>query len=474
MKMEERGVSRQMKTVGTLDVDALYPSIRLDLAVEALEDALHVATHFSEKQIEMILCLKRICIENSVIHYRGTWYCSTLGIPTGGPESGSIANIVVYFVMEKKLLIHPDISRLNKISNRRRFLDDVWFGWLGTSRQFSTFRTALNRIGSTFGITFKGDVGPAVDFLDVSITLKENGGLETKLFIKPTDASRYLHRRSDHGSHTFRSTPFSQFRRAVVICSNKDDRIQSISYMARKFVDSGYKQAEIYTAQEKALRLDRKEILGTSPRNTEELSSQSKRQLTFVINRDNHMCRGIKKILAENKHDIDTLLGGPTQVIVAERRNSNIASMLFAKSSFSKSIVPIGVDQKCHGGNGCMTCSTMNLKRNVILWKDHPAYKTTIRLDFRCDCLTENIIYLFVCKLCKSNNSFYVGQSVNSTRGRANGHRSKFNNKAYTKSALSYHMYIDHPEHFNKKLLNFDLGVIKTTAATNLDRMEDY
>ena len=156
INMEEKGISKSMSSVGTLDVDALYPSIRLDLALEALEDALHVATSFSEDLIEMILCMTRICIENSVIHYRGTWYCSTLGIPTGGPESGSIANIVVFFVMEKKLLIHPEIKYLNKISNRRRFLDDVWFGWLGTSRQFSSFKAALNRIGSSYGITFKG------------------------------------------------------------------------------------------------------------------------------------------------------------------------------------------------------------------------------------------------------------------------------------------------------------------------------
>ena len=211
INMEEKGISKSMSSVGTLDVDALYPSIRLDLALEALEDALHVATSFSEDLIEMILCMTRICIENSVIHYRGTWYCSTLGIPTGGPESGSIANIVVFFVMEKKLLIHPEIKYLNKISNRRRFLDDVWFGWLGTSRQFSSFKAALNRIGSSYGITFKGGVGSDVDFLDVSITLKQNGRFETRLFVKPTDATRYLHRRSDHGSHTFRSTPFSQW-----------------------------------------------------------------------------------------------------------------------------------------------------------------------------------------------------------------------------------------------------------------------
>ena len=154
-------------------------------------------------------------------------------------------------------------------------------------------------------------------------------------------------------------------------------------------MDSGYKKDEIDIAQEKALLLCRKEILGTSSRPTGPQSTDQ-RQLTFVMNRNSHMSKHIKKILTESKRDIETLLGGSTRIIVAERRNSNIASMLFAKSSFSKIIVPVGPDQKCRGGNGCMTCENMNLKKNVVLWKDHPEYKTSIRLDFRCNCITEN------------------------------------------------------------------------------------
>ena len=125
-------------------------------------------------------------------------------------------------------------------------------------------------------------MGSEVDFLDISISLKSDGKLETKLFVKPTDASRYLNRRSDHGPHTFKSTPFSQFRRAVVICSNENDRNQSILYMEKKFLDSGYKQTEIDAAKEKALCLNRETILGIS-RPLDNLVDQPKRQLTFVI-----------------------------------------------------------------------------------------------------------------------------------------------------------------------------------------------
>ena len=134
MMMEESGSSNSMNLIGTLDVTALYPSIRKELALEALEDALRLATSFSKQQIDMILCLAKTCIENSVIHYRGKWYCSVLGLPTGGPESGSLANIFVYFIFQKKLLSHPRIRCLDRISNRKRSLDDVLFFMAGNIR----------------------------------------------------------------------------------------------------------------------------------------------------------------------------------------------------------------------------------------------------------------------------------------------------------------------------------------------------
>ena len=57
---------------------------------------------------------------------------------------------------------------------------------------------------------------------------------------------------------------------------------------------------------------------------------------------------------------------------------------------------------------------------------------------------------------------------------RANGHRGKFNPKTFTKSALSLHIYKDHPEYTDSKLNNFSMGVIKSSSAADLDRVEDY
>ena len=165
-----------------------------------------------------------------MLHYRGQWFRSEDGVPTGGPESGSIANIYVKWMLDKKLLPHPTIAPKDKLEKRLRFLDDSWFLWRGSERQFEAFKSALNTVGAVNKFTLKGEVGKTVDFLDITLSL-DSGRLETSVFIKPTDSKRYLNRRSDHTTHTFGGIPFSQFRRAVVISSNEEERQKSVEYM---------------------------------------------------------------------------------------------------------------------------------------------------------------------------------------------------------------------------------------------------
>ena len=44
----------------------------------------------------------------------------------------------------------------------------------------------------------------------------------------------------------------------------------------------------------------------------------------------------------------------------------------------------------------------------------------------------------------------------------------------YTKSALSVHLYKDHPQYFDSKLQSYDLGILKLADPNSLDRCEDY
>ena len=52
------------------------------------------------------------------------------------------------------------------------------------------FKLILNEVGREHGITFKGEVGSSVDFLNITVTLHPDGKLTTRMYVKPTDATQ--------------------------------------------------------------------------------------------------------------------------------------------------------------------------------------------------------------------------------------------------------------------------------------------
>ena len=467
MDLEDDGSLQNCNLIGTLDVEALYPSIKTKYVQEAISHALRTCTDYSTDQINMIVELVNISINNAVIHYRGTWFAPKKGIPTGGSDSGCIANMYVKWCLDCKMFPDPTVLKYNKMDKRRRFLDDLWFLWRGSSRVFPLFLKSVNDVGDEYGIILKGEVNDMINFLDVSTMLVGNS-IRTCLYIKPTDAKRYLHRKSDHSLHTFKSTPYSQFRRAVVICSDPDDRDYFINVMLLKFIDSGYARDDLIAARDKALLIDRMDVLRNANLDIPNAQAESD-SLTFVINHDRIGSSQIRKLMRDNQEMINYLFGKEIKVIVAERRNPNTASLLFAKSAFAKE-ARNSLTQSCGSTHGCLTCDMLGIERTVVV------NGITVKLDYSLDCGSEFIIYLYLCRHCENphRDGFYFGHTVNCMRERANGHRACFTESLYMKSALSYHTWDKHREHFHHKLDNFRAGIVKSTSPADLDRAEDF
>ena len=282
-------LENQARYVCTLDVVALYPSIPKVEALVAIDHALY-EVGVEATQREFVKSIVQFSINNSVVQYRGGWYTSKKGIPTGGPDSGSIANIFVKWLLETKLLKAPEVTRHNHSICWKRYLDDIFMAWKGTVRQFNQFVSSLNTIGSPFGIQVQGSCDKKIEFLDVLIDIS-SGIIKTKLFVKPTDSPTYLNRRSYHNHHVFKSLPYSQFRRAVVICSDPSDRQEAVNYMYDKFTKCGYSEEELNSAKETALSLNREQILGTTSSNqppvnpppSTSTTGPPPRTLTFVM-----------------------------------------------------------------------------------------------------------------------------------------------------------------------------------------------
>ena len=238
--------------------------------------------------------------------------------------------------------------------------------------------------------------------------------------------------------------------------------------MMLKFVDSGYDRDELCAAKEKALLINRDEVLRNA--NLDTLNSQiGNDALTFVINHDRVGSYQIRKLMKDNQEMINYLFGREIKVIVAERRNPNTGSLLFAKSGFAKEIKKSDT-QECGSSHGCLTCDVMGIEKTVVI------NNVTIRLDYSLNCGSEFIIYLYLCRHCDNpcRDGFYFGQSVNCMRERANGHRACFNETLFMKSALSYHIWDKHREHFHCELDNFKAGIVKSVSPQELDRAEDF
>ena len=282
----------------------------------------------------------------------------------------------------------------------------------------------------------------------------------TSLYTKPTDAHRYLHRLSFHPPHTFNSLPFSQMRRAVLICSDENERESQVDKMVTYFLSCGYNLPKLKAAKDRALSLNRSDLLNHSR------PAGDNAPLVFVT-KYNANIQNVKAIINEFKTEFDRLVGD-TDIIVACRRNANTSGLLFNKHGFSqRPIATTATNQRC-GSTNCMMCPIMFNALHPIKLNQ---YNLTIKFNNSLTCKSEDVIYIAQCTKC---NDFYFGRTMNEARIRFNGHRSKFNTKAYKSSALSLHIYQDHPELVSSGLKNFQIGLIEQPSTSDLDRREDF
>ena len=94
----------------------------------------------------------------------------------------------------------------------KRFVDDGAGGWMGTRNDLVIWLNDINNRLEHFDLSITYNIATVFEFnefLDVKYRFN-NGVVETDLFVKPTDAHRYLNYRSHHPKHVFKSVVYSQ------------------------------------------------------------------------------------------------------------------------------------------------------------------------------------------------------------------------------------------------------------------------
>ena len=441
----------------TLDVEKLYPSIQPDKALIAINETLSKDTKTKKVIKDALARFITFCLEEAYVTYKNSCFKGKNGIPTGGCISRQIADIFLHWVLFVKNNLKMDI--LPELPFWKRFIDDCIGVWRGTKRQFLNFVRKLNIETNKFGINFpikEIKFGKSVDFLDVTLYIDEENNIHYKSYSKPTDAKRYLNPTSFHPKHVFKSVPTSQMTRAFNRNSKLETLDKELQVVKIDLIKSGYKE-DILNKMETEIRQKHTNIDTAEITSTE---SHNQNTLTFPISYFGGL-KEFKNLILELREDLQTIMG-EVKLTFAIKKGRSIGSRVVQNKRLSFSSNGNGLNQKCNAG-GCLQCPLATTDKTITVNKQ----KITIQNNLNCK--TNNAIYLWKCKLCNVEDS-YFGRTVQKCHKRTNGHRVCFNNGDLQKSALSMHANDKHPD--NMSLENFEIAVVKKVSPSNLKREE--
>ena len=126
-----------------MDVKALYPSIRSEIAKFALADALSDDRTTASGIKVALKEMTDLLFDKSFVASKGKCYQPQEGIPTEGCNSRQTADCTLHWLLET---VKGDIPSWNFIELLKRFIDDIFGIWKGTEieRQFLSCVELLN------------------------------------------------------------------------------------------------------------------------------------------------------------------------------------------------------------------------------------------------------------------------------------------------------------------------------------------
>ena len=468
--LNEKGDIPTNSILVTFDIVGLFTNIPKKEGLQAIREAL-IERQNCEMPTEFIVRLLKLLLENNIFEFDGNYYRQHIGAAMGSKPIPPYANIFLARKIDNQILeIANKYSKNgeNPIKFLKRFLDDLFSIWTGTSKELHNFLDDINKIHPNIKFTMNHTSSnmenpedkcncseiQSIPFLDTSCNLKKNQVI-TDLYRKPTDRNQYLLTNSCHPPECLSNIPFSLALRITRICSETETREMRYDELKQLLISRKYKNGLIDSAINKARKILRQQALKRVAKPT-----QIKRPI-FVVTFDPRL-PSLSQI--QNRHwrsmtTQDSYLKSvyPEPPLLAYKRQRNISDMLI-RAKLPPPVKPyperklVGVT-KC--GKQCPVCSY--IKEGKLIKKQNQNWKITDKID----CNTNNIVYLIECN--KPNcNQRYIGETNRSLRVRISEHIGYVNNKK-TEQATG--------EHFNSRghtLSNLTATVIEKVKKSDL------
>ena len=285
--------------------------------------------------------------------------------------------------------------------------------WTHGEQKLLDFLDFINSAHPTINFTSEYS-DKSINFLDVQVSISENGDVTTDLYTKPTDTHQYLHIDSCHPNHTKRAIPYSQALRILRICSDLDTAKMRCEELTDNLSRRGYGRKTVRQQVERAIDNY------TNPPPPREYTG---RRMFFTT--DYHpSLPTIKGILTRflpvlhGSEKMRKVLPAPPSM--SFRQPGNLKKNL-CRAKLRQPDENRGANQparKCNKAR-CQLCQLFECSDCVTSASNQRRFRCR---NSNASCDTLWVIYVISCPHCQLQ---YVGQT-NNFRTRMNGHKSDF------------------------------------------------
>ena len=434
--LEEISDIKEDDILASIDVKALFTNIPEEDGLESLQSVLETRTN-KEVPTDFLITLMKLILRNNLFSFHDGVFRQEIGGAMGSPSMPPYADIF----MAKK--IDPVIKSLatqmagkskSPLKLLKRFLDDLFLLWRGTSKELHSFIEEINKIHPCIQFSMnhterKGEIEEdkcsckplsEVPFLDTLCSIKGNK-IEVDLYRKETDKNQYLLLNSCHPRSVTLNIPFSLSLRIVRICTNFQNRVKRLKELKALLLERGYKEKNVDQAIERAQKIPRKEAL----KKVKKTESSKKPVLTLKYDPRLPSVPGIvskhyRSMICRDEYLKEVFKSPP---LTAYKKQRNIRDNLIrAKVADPPKKRP---ERKNPGmkrcGKMCTVCPYVKEVKEVKINNRKGPWK----INKNVNCETRNIIYMIECLKCKER---YIGESKRTLKSRLADHRGYINN----------------------------------------------
>ena len=290
-----------------------------------------------------------------------------------------------------------------------------------------------------------------VVFLDLTITIDENGYLQTDLYSKPNAKNGLLLPSSAHKPSVTKSSVYSLALRIIRICSQEEDKDKRLEELAAKLRLREYSEAVIEAGIARAKVVDRADAL---KRVEKQQGEEGGRQHRLITEYDRRSSPALGGILDSNYHQMvsrDQRLGRmfPKPPRPTHTRGKNLQNLLCRARlpPVRRMNTRAGAEHnrngvsRCNKGlarTGCVACPFITSRPNEII-KSVTLHSTgeVVPVEGRLNCKSQGG-FLYLLWSSKAPAKQYLGSSAREPRVRLGEHRRDIENRRLNKAVAKH------------------------------------